>query len=736
VTNGSTSDDTATILGNYGVGIASKGEVVNFGSIEGLNTAGYGVKLAEGGSIVNGSAGDTAALIKGYQGVALYGLGTLTNFGAIEGTGKTAVSFNSSAETLVVEAGSVFDGAVDGDLGTLDLASGTGTISGLFARGDVTVSASMPTTTFDDFGIIEIGAGASFTLTGTDAIAAGQSLIDNGTLTVTGALTSSGTLGGTGTADFTAGANALTGGTLSVADLDVTGGTVTLSGTIAVPDVMSVSRKLGTSYATSGHLLVGAGGATLTGAGALLFQGTNELITGVSTTSVLTNDTRLEGDGELGDGSMELVNNENIYSLSSTPLVIDTGSETILNAGVIASEGSGGLTISSPIDNTGELLAYSSTLTVSGAVTGAGKVDADAGQQADFSGTGNVFTGTLTGAGAVDFTAGTDALTGATLSVADLNVTGAAVTLGGSIAVPGVMTVSGKLLVANGTSLTGGGAIVLTDSASNEITGTTATSLLTNDIRIEGEGQLGDGAMELTNAASGSIYSLGAGSLTLNTGTSIMINAGAIASEGTGGLTISSPIDNTGELLAYSSPLTVEDAVTGAGTAEVENAGTLILKGAFNENVTFATGSTGALELADSKGYTTGAITGFSKTGTNALDLLDIPFVSGTTTATYSGTATSGVLTVKDGANVATIHLTGNYTTSTFTVSASSAGGTKVVDPALPPAPPHVAAPLSPHPFIAAMAGFGAREAGAAAPASALWRTPPPMLAMPRAHIA
>jgi hypothetical protein len=39
------------------------------------------------------------------------------------------------------------------------------------------------------------------------------------------------------------------------------------------------------------------------------------------------------------------------------------------------------------------------------------------------------------------------------------------------------------------------------------------------------------------------------------------------------------------------------------------------------------------------------------------------------------------VLTVKDGANVATIHLTGNYTTSIFAVSASSAGGTKVVDP-------------------------------------------------------
>src|SRR5580658_9101986 len=218
--------------------------------------------------------------------------------------------------------------------------------------------------------------------------------------------------------------------------------------------------------------------------------------------------------------------------------------------------------------------------------------------------------------------------------------------------------------------------------------------------------------MELTNAASGSIYSLGAGVRTVNTGTGAIINAGAIAAEGTGGLTISSPIDNTGELIAYSSPLTVSGAVTGAGTAEVENAGTLILKGAFNEDVTFASGSTGTLELADSKGYTTGAITGFSTTGTNALDLLDIPFVSGTTTATYSGTPTSGVLTVKDGANVAAIHLTGDYTTSTFTVSASSAGGTKVVDPGGASAPPHAAAPLSPHPFIAAMAGFGAREAG------------------------
>ena len=367
---------------------------------------------------------------------------------------------------------------------------------------------------------------------------------------------------------------------------------------------------------------------------------------------------------------------------------------------------------------------------------------------------GSVFVGSVNGdGGTLDLASGSETITGAlagsgvTISggitagafndFATLDVgAGATVTLSGSIAVPSSVTVSGKLLAANGTTLTGAGTLILTDSASNMITGTSATSLLTNDIRIEGEGQLGDGAMELTNAHSGSIFSLGAGSLTLNTGAETILNTGEILSDGTGGLTISSPIDNTGRLIAYSSPLTVTGAVTGAGTAEVENAGTLIFKGAFNEDVTFAAGSTGALELGDSKGFTTGSITGFSKTGANALDLLDIPFVSGATKAVYSGTATSGVLTVTEGASVAKITLEGDYVGSTFTVSASSAGGTKVVDPSAAPAPTHVAAPLSPHPFIAAMAGFGAPAAGAVALDGGLWRAPPPTLATPRAPMA
>jgi hypothetical protein len=95
------------------------------------------------------------------------------------------------------------------------------------------------------------------------------------------------------------------------------------------------------------------------------------------------------------------------------------------------------------------------------------------------------------------------------------------------------------------------------------------------------------------------------------------------------------------------------------------------------------------------------------------------------------------VLTVKDGANVATIHLEGNYTTSTFTVSAGPGGvGTKVVDPTQPSAPPKVAAVLpiadagGGARFVAAMAAFAAPTAAEAiAPITEPWRETAPMLA-------
>jgi len=589
VTNGSASDDSATISGNYGVGIASQGEVVNFGTIEGLNTAGYGVKLAGGGTIVNGSAGDTAALIEGYQGVAVYSLGTLTNFGTIETTGKTAVSFNSSTEKLVVEAGSVFDGAVDGDGGTLDLGSGTGTISGLFAAGDVTVSGSMPTTTFDDFGTLEIASGATFTLAGNASIAAGQSLIDAGTLSVgktlviDGVLTSTGTLAGTGTLSVVNGTAAFDAGT-----------------------------------------------------------------------------------------SLTIAN------------VTETGNATTATVGAPS-------------------LDYAGVWTQTG-----GTLSAASGDRENFKGTGNSFEGTLAGAGTIAFVAGSDTFTGAHLTGASLVINGATATLSGAIGLSGTLVAStDDLVIAGvGASLAGDGSLILSNLATNKVSGGTLTNI--NDF-IKGAGDLGDGSMGLINDAGGIIDGDDTVALTIDTGSSTITNAGKIEATSTGTTTVTGAVDNTGVLAAIGGTLTLDQAVTGTGKAEIDG-GTADFAGAFTQNVAFLGVGGGTLELAHSEAYT-GEITGFSRTGTTALDLADIPFVSATTTASYSGTTTSGVLTVADGSHVARITLEGNYTTSKFTLSSDGHGGTKVVDP------PAVSAQR----FIAAAAAFGESGSAAHEPAET-WR--------------
>jgi hypothetical protein len=131
------------------------------------------------------------------------------------------------------------------------------------------------------------------------------------------------------------------------------------------------------------------------------------------------------------------------------------------------------------------------------------------------------------------------------------------------------------------------------------------------------------------------------------------------------------------------------------------------------------------LELARSQTYA-GRITGFSTT--TSLDLEDIAFGS-KTTASYKGTAASGVLTVTDGAHTARITLIGDYLASSFSVASDGHGGTKVTDPASPAAA-HV--PQSLQPFIAAAASFGVSGGGWVGDGSESWRSAQRAIAAPR----
>jgi hypothetical protein len=258
---------------------------------------------------------------------------------------------------------------------------------------------------------------------------------------------------------------------------------------------------------------------------------------------------------------------------------------------------------------------------------------------------------------------------------------GGTLTVGGALDNTGFVTLAASnertsLVVAATLSLTGGGYILMGDSADNVIVGTSPSATLTNvDNIIAGAGDLGDGELTLVNEVGGEIASnQQAAPLVIDTGAHIVVNAGVIEATGDG-LTVMSPIDNTGGLKSDGGDLTVNGAVTGAGLGIVAG-GTLRFNSSFNQEVAFQGASRGVLVLAQSVDYT-GLVAGFSTTGIDSLDLGDIGFV-GAGEATFSGTTTSGVLTVTDGTHTARIHLSGNYTGLAFVAGGDGRGGTTV----------------------------------------------------------
>jgi len=143
----------------------------------------------------------------------------------------------------------------------------------------------------------------------------------------------------------------------------------------------------------------------------------------------------------------------------------------------------------------------------------------------------------------------------------------------------------------------------------------------------------------------------------------------------------------------------------------------------FSENVSFS-GTSGTLELARSQAFT-GAISGFAQTGATALDLRDVGFVNAGE-ATFSGTATGGVLTVSDGTHTASVTLQGDYTDASWTASSDGGGGVTVVATPTPQAP-------SPYAFVAAMAAVEGPSASSDLQTAGNWSPRPIFLTTPHA---
>ena len=109
---------------------------------------------------------------------------------------------------------------------------------------------------------------------------------------------------------------------------------------------------------------------------------------GATAAAILTNNDKIQGTGQLGDGQLTLVNGAtgSINAYLTTALTINTGTGSLSNAGLIESTNTGGLTIAGALSNTGTLTVTKGTLAVMAAVTGAGSVKIGGGV-ADFGST-------------------------------------------------------------------------------------------------------------------------------------------------------------------------------------------------------------------------------------------------------------------------------------------------------------------------------------------------------------
>ncbi|MGI8841781.1 MAG: beta strand repeat-containing protein [Caulobacteraceae bacterium] len=312
-------------------------------------------------------------------------------------------------------------------------------------------------------------------------------------------------------------------------------------------------------------------------------------------------------------------------------------------------------------------------------------------------------TATLTASGAFTATGGT----GAGVNAGQITIANDAVfTVGGAFDNTGLVAVDSTtgrttLAISGRVTLSGGGEVWLGDSLNDRIVGTSTSAVLDNVQNvITGGGYLGFGELTLINEAGGKITSEEPSvPLVIDTGLNTIVNAGVIEAAGIGA-TVRSAVANSGLLLAEGGVLVLDRAVTGAGRAEVLG-GKLDFASTFNQNVAFGSAG-GVLELARSLSYAA-MVSGFSQAGKTTLDLRDIAF-GGSTTVSYAGTASSGTLTVSNGAHAAHIHLAGNYLSAAFKVAADGLGGTSVTAGAKSPD----GQPGAVRAFAAAMAGHAA----------------------------
>ncbi|MEJ2377248.1 MAG: hypothetical protein P8Y71_18190 [Pseudolabrys sp.] len=443
------------------------------------------------------------------------------------------------------------------------------------------------------------------------------------------------------------------GGTVELVGNTITGGTIALDGSAAATE-LQIEGTVNLSATTT---------TTLSDSGQNAIVSTHDEITGAAT---LVNYGDISGAGTIGDGSgstptdLTLDNYGDIAAAGAAELVLDTGSNAILNNATLEATAGGTLEIVSDVTNNGTILAKD----------------------------------------------------GGTVELVNNTVTGGAINLDGS-------SLATQLQIEGSVTLTGG-TLTLTDSTNNSIIGTLdeglpTPSTLINYDTISGAGSIGDGSGNLTLDNYGTVYATGTNTLIIDTGTNAVTNfmtlhdVGTLAASAGSTLEIDDDVINSGIIAALAASgsaiatVNVTGNITGSGSIQIFDLANVEINGSVSGQVVSTTYSGQTVYFEDGQGklvldqstqfsgLITGASLGAELTPYDLIDLKDFSYTAHmSATASYDSASDISTIVFSDGttSNDVTLKFSGDYTYVGWTFSDDGSHNTLInVSPALYIAP-------------------------------------------------
>lgn len=654
------SGGNATVTGTTtttGGGTLSSGSIGGTGSLTFGNLVSIsGGTITDAGTLnLNGGAAITGSVtINGNRTLNLSGNSTWTggtisttnatinlNPGALlDATHNGSISLSGSTPSVFNNQGTVVKSAGAGNTSIDAVFNNTGALKVLV--GNVTLSRGGSST-----GTIQIASGSSvFLSSGNFSIADGATLTGPGTLQISG---SNATFTGNQTSSARIGLSSgnlnITGVTTTSGGLALTGGTLSAAGTLNIGDPATISS------------------GTLTGTGNVNLQsgvaigGSASVLGGVK---LNLDDASTWTAGSLTGGGGSTVTIKPGASLTTNfdgTLYNTTGGATLANQGTFTKAGGLGQTyIDAVFNNTGTLNVQTGTVNLAEGGNLTGVVNISAGATLALSSQNFTLTDSLTlgGLGQLLISGGNATLAGnrsstvhLAVSSGNLSVTGntaaTGLTLtGGTLSVPGTLTIGDPASLTGGT-LTGSGNLTLNSGVSLvgsiSVLGGLKLNLDDSSTWTSGSITVGGGS-SITVKSGASLTTNFDGALYSTTGSGTFANQGTLTKSGGSGTTyLDLPLTNTGTLNVQSGTLNLAEGGSSSGTVNVSSGAALVL----NQNTfTFQDGAqlTGAGTIRTSGG-TTEFVGNHTATTTLALTSGNLS-VSGNTTTSGAGSISGG----------------------------------------------------------------------------------------------